>query len=35
MAVREMFNLKAPKKVNKESLAELLIKALETLKKRN
>ena len=31
MAVREMFNLKAPKKVNKENLAELLIKALKTV----
>jgi len=31
MAVREMFNLKAPKKVNKENLAELLIKALKTI----
>ena len=35
MAVREMFNLKAPKKVNKEDLAELLIKALKTIKKKN
>ena len=32
MAVREMFNLKAPKKVNKKSLAELIIKNLESLK---
>ena len=31
MAVREMFNLKAPKTVNKKSLSELLIKALETV----
>jgi len=29
MAVREMFNLKAPKTVNKENLEKLLIKALE------
>lgn len=32
MAVREMFNLKAPKKVNKENLAELIIKALKPIK---
>jgi len=31
MAVREMFYLKAPKKVNKENLAKLLIKALKTV----
>jgi len=31
MAVREMFNLKAPKPVNKENLAKLLIKALKTV----
>lgn len=31
MAVREMFNLKAPKQVNKENLAKLLIKALKTV----
>lgn len=31
MAVREMFNLKAPKTVNKENLAKLLIKALKTI----
>lgn len=31
MAVREMFNLKAPKKVNKKTLSELLIKALKTV----
>ena len=29
MAVREMFELKAPKRVNKESLTNLIIKALE------
>ena len=29
MAVREMFNLKAPKKVTKKSLASLIIKALK------
>jgi len=34
MVVREMFNLKAPKMVNKENLAELLVKALETIKKK-
>ena len=31
MAVREMFNLKTPKKVNKKNLSELLIKALKTV----
>ncbi len=31
MAVREMFDLKAPKKVNKKTLSELLIKALKTV----
>jgi len=31
MAVREMFNLKAPKPVNKENLSKLLIKALKTV----
>ena len=31
MAMREMFNLKSPKKVNKQSLASLIIKALKTM----
>ena len=32
MAVREMFNLKAPKKVNKKSLADLIIISLKLIK---
>lgn len=31
MAVREMFNLKSPNRVNKKSLAKLIIRALKTI----